>query len=79
MSVELVGFIGILLMFVLMFLRVPIALSMVIPALLGILYLKGWKVFYTAVEPIVCGQSVNYTMSSILMFVLMGELLFVAD
>lgn len=78
MSVELVGFIGILLMFVLMFLRVPIALSMVIPALLGILYLKGWKVFYTAVETIVWGQSFNYTMSTIPMFVLMGELLFAA-
>ena len=78
MSVELVGFIGILLMFVLIFLRVPIALSMVIPALLGILYLKGWKVFYTAVETIVWGQSFNYTMSTIPMFVLMGELLFAA-
>src|SRR5690625_7652547 len=78
MSVELVGFIGILLMFLLMFLRVPIAISMVIPALLGIIYLKGWKVFYTAVETIIWGHSFNYTMSTIPMFVLMGELLFAA-
>ena len=78
MSVELVGFLGILLMFVLMFLRVPIAISMVVPAFIGILYLKDWEAFYTAVETIVWGHSFNYTMSTIPMFVLMGELLFAA-
>lgn len=78
MSIELIGLLGILLMFLLMFLRVPIALSMVTPAFLGILYLKGWGALETAVETIVWNQSFNYTMSTIPMFVLMGELLFVA-
>jgi C4-dicarboxylate transporter, DctM subunit len=77
-SVELVGVLGILLMFILMFLRVPIALAMVTPAFLGIIYLMGWSVFQTAVETIVWNHSFNYTMSTIPMFVFMGELLFVA-
>lgn len=78
MAVELVGLIGILLMFLLMFLRVPISIAMVTPAFLGIIYLRGWDVLTTAVETIVWTHSFSYTMSTIPMFVLMGELLFVA-
>lgn len=41
MPVEWFGVIVILLMFVLMFFKVPIAIAMVVPAVLGIFYLKG--------------------------------------
>ncbi|MEH7114952.1 TRAP transporter large permease [Neobacillus niacini] len=78
MSIELIGIIGILLMFVLMFLRAPIAIAMAVPAFIGILYLKGWKTLGTAIETIVWSHSFSYTMSTIPMFVLMGELLFVS-
>ncbi|ARD47057.1 TRAP transporter large permease [Sporosarcina sp. P33] len=78
MSSELIGILGIVLMFLLMFLRVPIAISMVIPAFLGILYLKDWNTFTTVVESIVWGHTFNYSLSTLPMFVLMGELLFVA-
>lgn len=78
MSVELIGLLGIVLMFILMFLRVPISISMFIPALIGILYLKGWNVLSAAIETIVWNQSFSYTMVTIPMFILMGELLFIA-
>lgn len=77
MSVELVGILGIILMFVLMFLRIPIAISMVIPTFLGILYLKDWNSLTTAIETIVWDHSFSYTLSTIPMFILMGELLYI--
>lgn len=42
MQVEFIGFLGIILMFIMMFFRIPIAISMAVPAILGILYLNGW-------------------------------------
>lgn len=77
MSVELVGLLGIILMFILMFLRVPIAISMVIPTFIGILYLRDWNTLTTAVETIIWDHSFSYTLTTIPMFVLMGELLFI--
>ena len=77
MSVELVGLLGIIVMFILMFLRVPIAISMVIPTFLGILYLRDWNTLTTAVETIIWDHSFSYTLTTIPMFVLMGELLFI--
>lgn len=77
MSVELVGLLGIILMFVLMFLRVPIAVSMVIPTFIGILYLRDWNTLTTAIETIIWDHSFSYTLTTIPMFVLMGELLFI--
>lgn len=78
MPYELVGLCGLILMFILMFLRIPIAISMAIPAFLGILYLKDWETLKTAVETIVWDHSFSYTLSTIPMFVLMGELLYVS-
>lgn len=78
MSSELVGLIGILFMFLLMFLRFPIAIAMAIPAFLGIWYLKGPIVLKTAVESIIWEQSSSYTLTTIPMFILMGEFLFVS-
>lgn len=78
MSVELIGFLGMILMFILMFLRVPIAISMALPAFIGILYIKDWNTLQTAIETIIWNHSYSYTLSTIPMFVLMGELLFVS-
>ncbi|MDQ0269684.1 TRAP transporter large permease [Cytobacillus purgationiresistens] len=77
MSVEMIGLLGIILMFILMFLKVPIAISMVVPAIIGIVYLKGWNTLATAVETITWDHSFSYTLSTIPMFVLMGELLYI--
>lgn len=78
MSVELIGFLGIIVMFILMFLRVPIAISMAVPAFLGILYLKDWNTLTSAVETIIWDHSFSYNLSTIPMFVLMGELLYIS-
>lgn len=78
MSLEMIGLLVILLMFLLMFLRVPIAISMAVPAFIGILCVRDWKVLSTAIETIIWEQSFNYTLSTIPMFVLMGEFLFIS-
>ena len=78
MSGEMVGIIVIICVFILMFLRVPIVLSMGIPAFIAILYLKSANTLYTAIESIIWDRSYNYTLSTIPLFVLMGQLLFSA-
>src|SRR5690625_4309779 len=78
MTVEMVGLVALIVMFVLMILRVPIAIAMIVPGLLGIMYLKGTGSLFAAVESIIWTQSMNYTLSTIPMFVLMGEFLFVS-
>ncbi|WP_077213229.1 TRAP transporter large permease [Bacillus dakarensis] len=78
MPLELIGFIGIMVMFVLMFLRFPISIAMAIPAFLGIIYVRDWGALTTAIETIIWDHSFSYTLTTIPMFVLMGELLFVS-
>ncbi len=78
MSTEIVGILVIIAVFILMFLRVPILLSMAIPAFVAILYLKNENVLFTAIDSIIWDRSSNYTLSTIPLFVLMGQLLFAA-
>lgn len=76
MSVETVGLLGLLLMFILMFLKIPIAISLAVPGILGALYIRGLTPVETSVETIIWAHSFSYTFSTIPMFVLMGELLY---
>ncbi|MFC5604707.1 TRAP transporter large permease [Sporosarcina koreensis] len=78
MNIEMIGLLGIVLMFILMFLRLPIAIAMAIPAFLGIYYVKGWKTLTTAIETIIWDHSFSYTLTTIPLFIWMGELLFVS-
>jgi C4-dicarboxylate transporter, DctM subunit len=78
LAVELVGLYGVILTFLLMLLRIPISIAMAIPAVLGILYLRDWNVVFTGLESIVWAHSYSYTLSTIPMFILMGELLFIS-
>ncbi|OLO39013.1 Neu5Ac permease [Alkalihalophilus pseudofirmus] len=78
MSVEFVGLIVILGMFLLMFLRVPVAISMVVPTFLGILYLREWRVLSSALQSLVWDNSFNYIMLTIPLFVLMGHLIYIS-
>lgn len=76
MTTELViGILAVVLMLVLIFLKMPIALAMFIPAALGITYLKGFDTFAALVETVVWTQSFNHTLSTIPLFILMGLLL----
>jgi tripartite ATP-independent transporter DctM subunit len=61
-----------------MLLRIPISLAMIIPAILGILYLRDWNVVSTVLESMVWTHSYSYTLSAIPMFILMGELLYIS-
>lgn len=76
MSMETVGVIVIIAVFLLMFLRVPIVLSMAIPAFIAILYLKSEATLITAIESIIWERSYQYTLSTIPLFVLMGQFLY---
>lgn len=78
MSLETVGILVIVTVFVLMFLRVPIVISMALPAFVAILYLKSDFTLYTVIESVIWDRSNNYTLSTIPLFVLMGQLLFVS-
>lgn len=78
MSLETVGILVIVTVFVLMFLRVPIVISMALPAFVAIFYLKSDFTLYTVIESVIWDRSNNYTLSTIPLFVLMGQLLFVS-
>ncbi len=76
MSVSFVGLLVIIFVFLLMFFRIPIAISMAIPASIGILYLRGWDTLLSALDTIVWSQSYSYTLTTIPLFVLMGQLIY---
>lgn len=78
MSIEMLGILGILFMFVLMILRFPISMAMIIPAFIGITYLKSWGTLATAIETIIWNNSFSYTLATIPLFILMGELIYVS-
>ena len=75
MSLEIIGLIVTMCSLALMFFRVPIAISLAVPAFIGILHLRDWTVLTTAIHTIVWHQSTSYILTTIPMFVLMGELL----
>lgn len=78
MSTEMIGVLGMLVMFILMMLRIPISMAMAVPAIVGIVYLKGWEPLFTVIDSTVWTNSANYTFSTIPMFILMGEFLFLS-
>lgn len=78
LSVEAVGIVGLVLMLLLMFLRVPIALAMAVPGILGAWYLRGWQPMVTVLDTVVWTHSHSFTLSTIPMFVLMSELIYVS-
>ncbi|MGM0904552.1 MAG: TRAP transporter large permease [Bacillota bacterium] len=76
MSVSFVGLLVIIFVFLLMFFRIPIAIAMAIPASVGIIYLRGWDTLFSALDTIVWSQSYSYTLTTIPLFVLMGQLIY---
>lgn len=78
MPAEFIGILGIVLVLGLIFLRFPLALSMLSVAIVGILYVRGYEALTTVVRTIIWEQSNNYLLSTIPMFVLMGEFIFLS-
>jgi len=75
MSSTMIGIIFIIVMFLLLTIRVPVAISMAVPAILGILFMRDWNVLVNVIDLTVMKNSLSYTMTTIAMFVLMGELM----
>ncbi|NYT37268.1 TRAP transporter large permease [Allopusillimonas soli] len=78
MPVEVIGVIGVVSMFVLMFLRVPIAIAMAVPGIVGTWYLRGWTPTSTILNTVIWNHSYSYALTTIPMFVLMSELIFIS-
>src|SRR5690625_2725881 len=78
MSTEMLGVIGIVVVLLLIFLRVPLAISMLFVPLLGVYLVKGQKPLETIIDTILWEQSSNYLLSTIPMFILMGEFIFLS-
>lgn len=76
MSATTVGILVLIAMFILMFMRIPIAVAMAIPAAFGIIYLRGWDVLLATVNSIVWEHTFSYTLTTIPLFVLMGQFLY---
>lgn len=72
-----IGIMVISAVFVLMFLRIPIVVAMAIPACIGIVLLNSESALFAAIDSIIWGQSYSYTLSTIPLFVLMGQFLYV--
>ncbi len=75
MSVQVIGLIGIGSVFLLMFARVPIAVAMAVPGIIGTWYLRGWEPMNTILSTVLWNHSFQYTLTTIPMFVLMSELI----
>ncbi|MEW6424838.1 MAG: TRAP transporter large permease [Bacillota bacterium] len=73
-----IGLWGIALLFVLVFLRVPIAFAMAIVGVLGFGWISSWQAGLSILARDFFGQFASYSLSAITMFVLMGSFAFVA-
>lgn len=74
-----IGITVLIAVFILMFLRIPIVVSMALPACIGILMLKSEKALFTTIESIIWEHSYSYAFSTIPLFVLMGQFLYYSD
>lgn len=72
---EAIGIAAIVLMLCLTFLRLPVALAMIVPALLGMYALRGELLVESTFKTLPYGQVAEWTLSVVPMFILMGLLL----
>ncbi|MFI5627038.1 TRAP transporter large permease [Nocardioides sp. NPDC051685] len=78
MDLIVVGCIALAAMVALMALGAPVAISMTVPALVLLFVQGGWNLMSGVVYSILWNNALNYTLVTVPMFVLMGELLAVA-
>lgn len=78
MDLTLIGIIALIAMLVLMFLRVPIAIAMAVPALILLFLQGGWTLMSGVTYSILWNNALSYTLVTVPMFVFMGELLYVS-
>ncbi|MGW0045137.1 TRAP transporter large permease [Rhodococcus sp. NPDC003348] len=70
-----IGCAALVMMLVLLFLRVPVALTMIIPSFAGLYAIRGEKTVVTALSSLPYDQVASWTLSVVPMFVLMGLLM----
>jgi C4-dicarboxylate transporter DctM subunit len=75
---EALGIAACILMLALIFLRLPVAIAMIIPALLGMNALRGPALIESTLSTLPYQQIANWTLSVVPMFILMGLLLWKA-
>ncbi|CAM3465274.1 TRAP transporter large permease [Nocardioides dubius] len=75
---EAIGLLGCVMMLALIFLRMPVALAMMIPSLLGLYALRGTMLVESTMATMPYGETATWSLSVIPMFVLMGLLLWKA-
>lgn len=75
---EAIGILACVLMLGLIFLRMPVAIAMIIPGLLGMCALRGWPLVESTLATLPYQQTANWTLSVVPMFILMGLLLWKA-
>ncbi|WP_282095117.1 TRAP transporter large permease [Epibacterium ulvae] len=73
-----VSLIGILILFVLVFLRVPVAFAMIGVGTVGFALLRSWKASFTLLGNTTFDTALSFTLSVIPLFILMGNLLTVS-
>lgn len=78
MDMTTIGIIAVVAMLVLLFVRVPIAIAMAIPAIMVLFMQGGWKLLSGVTYSIIWNHALSYTLVTVPMFVLMGELLYVS-
>lgn len=75
---EAIGILGCVLMLALIFLRMPVALAMIIPSLIGLYALRGGLLVESTLATLPYASTATWSLSVIPMFVLMGLLLWKA-
>src|SRR4030067_1190975 len=73
LSPWIVGLLGFILLFVLMFLRVPVAFAFGIAGFLGLWYVRGLRAALGDLPVVVWSTSSDYVMICIPLFILMGN------
>ena len=72
------GIAGIVLLFILFFLRMPIAFAMAFAGMIGFGYIVSWQTGFSVLARDFFGQFGSYSLSAITMFVLMGSFAFIS-
>jgi C4-dicarboxylate transporter, DctM subunit len=78
MSPEMIGFIGILVLFVFLAMRLYIGMAMMVVGFVGIIALKGWGCASSLLSLLPFSETKSYSMTVIPLFILMGQFAFIS-
>ncbi|MBU4564923.1 MAG: TRAP transporter large permease subunit [Proteobacteria bacterium] len=78
MAPEIIGLLGIVLLFVLMAIGMPISFALIIPSIFGYLIFVGWDSTMTGMISVLSNYVSNYTMSVIPVFIFMGQIAYLS-